>query len=388
MRTPHTPDDVAIEVPSGLDGVVVADTAVGDVRGREGFFHYHEYSAVDLARDRSFEDVWHLLLRGELPGSAAERDAFAKEAASLRSLPDDVLALVPAVAATTTTPLDGVRTVLGLVTSAGGFRPVHDLTPAEVADDALRVTAVLPTIVAALHRARRGLDPVAPREDLPHVANLLAMLTGGEPAGDHARALERYLITTVDHGFNASTFTARVIASTGADVGAAVIGAIGALSGPLHGGAPSRALDLLDEIGDPARAPEVVRAKVTAGERIMGFGHRVYRTRDPRAAFLREVALEVGGDLAAFAAEVEDLVVATLAELKPGRQLYANVEYYAGIVLQAAGLPPELFTPAFATSRAVGWCAHILEQHAEGRIIRPSARYVGRPAPQPLPPVG
>jgi citrate synthase len=240
-------------------------------------------------------------------------------------------------------------------------------------------------MIAALYRAGHGEEPITPHPDLPYAANYLYMLTGEEPAPAHARAIEQYLISTVDHGFNASTFTARVITSTGADLGAAITGAIGALSGPLHGGAPSRALDLLDEIGSVERADDVVRRKIETGERIMGFGHRMYKTRDPRSVLLREVAEHVGGQEAKLAIAVEDVVVDVLAELKPGRELYANVEYYAGIVMDSAGLPAELFTATFAASRTVGWCAHVMEQASDNRIIRPSARYVGPPPPQDVP---
>jgi citrate synthase len=164
------------------------------------------------------------------------------------------------------------------------------------------------------------------------------------------------------------------------------VAAIGALSGPLHGGAPSRALDLLDEIGDPAKADEVVRRKVEQGERIMGFGHRVYKTQDPRSQMLGRVAERLGGPRAELAKQVEQSVVDVLAELKPGRELYANVEYYAGVVFEQVGLPPELFTPTFTASRTIGWCAHVIEQASDNRLIRPTARYVGPPPPQPVPP--
>jgi citrate synthase len=213
------------------------------------------------------------------------------------------------------------------------------------------------------------------------------MLTGEEPEPGRADAIKHYLVSTIDHGFNASTFTARVIASTGADMGACVTGAIGALSGPLHGGAPSRALDLLDEIGSPERARPVVTEKVVSGERIMGFGHAVYTTDDPRSLMLKEVAQRLGGPLVDLATQVEETVVAVLAELKPGRHLYANVEFYAGVVMSLCGVPPEMFTPTFASSRVIGWTANILEQAADSKIIRPSARYVGPPPPQPVPPL-
>lgn len=378
--------EAAIDAPRGLKGVVVTDTALGDVRGAEGFFHYRQHSAVDLARRRTLEDVWALLVDGALP-DAAGREAFAAEVRAQRALPADLLPLLRDVAdrAPGTGPLDGLRTVLSAVAAAEGFAPSYDLAPDALRRDAIRLAAVTPTVVAALHRLSAGLEPVAPRADLGPAANYLWMVHGEEAAPEVARAIEQYLVLTVDHGFNASTFTARVIASTGADLGAAVVGALGALSGPLHGGAPSRALDLLDAIGSPERARDHIRGAVERGERIMGFGHAVYRTDDPRSTLLREVALELGGDRVELAVQVERLIVETLAELKPGRQLYANVEYYAGVVMEAAGLPPELFTPTFAVSRVIGWTANVLEQATDNRIIRPSARYVGPPAPQPVP---
>ncbi len=372
--------------PPGLKGVVVAETELGDVRGEQGFFHYREYSAVDLAEVRTFEDVWRLLVDGSLPGPA-EAEAFATEVRSRRSLPDGVLDVLRAAASAGTGggPLDGLRTGLSAAGMALGLRPAWDLTPSERRADALGLAAVTPTIVAALHRLSRGDEPVAPRADLDHAANYLWMLTGTEPDPVLARAIEQYLILTIDHGFNASTFTARVITSTGADVAAAMVGAIGALSGPLHGGAPSRALETLDAIATPDRAESWVGEAVLRGERIMGFGHAVYRTEDPRSALLRRIAVMLGGARAELAVAVEQHVVDVLAELKPGRRLYANVEYYAGVVMERCGLPPELFTPTFAVSRVVGWTANVLEQAADTHIIRPSARYVGPPAPQPVP---
>src|SRR4051794_6869803 len=373
------------EAPRGLRGVVVTDTEIGDVHGLEGFFHYRQYSAVDLAERRTFEDVWHLMFEGSLPTVAA-RDAFAAEVAALRILPEPVAALLPGIAkAGASGPLDGLRTAVSLLGAHEGMRPVIDLDAAARRHDALRLCAAVPTVVAALYRHGRGLAPVPPRTDLPAAANYLWMLTDEEPDPAKARAIEQYLILTVDHGFNASTFTARVIASTGADVAAAVTGAIGALSGPLHGGAPSRALDTLDAIGTPGNTAAWVREHVGAGERIMGFGHPVYRTADPRSVLLRSIARRSGGPLVAFAERVETAVEATLAELKPGRELHTNVELYAGVVMEQCGLPRELFTPTFATSRVVGWCAHILEQASDTKIIRPSARYVGPPPPQPVP---
>lgn len=378
-------NSTAIEVPRGLKGVVVTETEIGDVRGGEGFYHYRQYSAVDLARSRPVEDVWRLLIDGELPASAAERADFCAEIRPLWAIPSATADALPAIAQTAEHPLNGLRTALSMAAEERGCRPLYDLKPHERRADALFVAAVTPTILTALHRLRSGQQPVGPRDDLDYAANYLWMLTGREPSGAHAAAIRRYLISTIDHGFNASTFTARVIASTGADMGACIAGAIGALSGPLHGGAPSRALDLLNEIGEAGRARAVVAGKVTRGERIMGFGHAVYTTTDPRSEMLKETAQGLGGPLADLAVEVEQTVVDVLAELKPGRHLYANVEYYAGVVMALCGVPPEMFTPTFASSRVIGWSANVLEQAEDPKIIRPSARYVGPPPPQPIP---
>ncbi|MFC9288138.1 citrate synthase/methylcitrate synthase [Streptomyces sp. NPDC057052] len=372
-----------VEVPRGLAGVVVADTEVGDVRGREGFYHYRQYSAVDLARSRPFEDVWHLLVHGHLP-DARRAAAFAAETAALRRLPDRVAAALPAVAAVGADPLAGLRTALSLLGAAKGFRPVYDIDADRRRQDTLAAAAAVPTLLTALHRLGRGLEPVEPRDDLSYAANYLYMLTGTEPEPERTRAVEQYLISTIDHGFNASTFTARVVTSTGADVAACLVAAVGALSGPLHGGAPSRALDTLDAIGTPDRIDPWIRERVLAGDRIMGFGHAVYRTEDPRSRMLREIAQGFGGPRVDFAVEVERQVEAILAELKPGRELHTNVEFYAGVVMELCGLPREMFTPTFAAARVVGWSANILEQAEDKKIIRPAARYVGPRAPVPV----
>ncbi|MET9605565.1 citrate synthase/methylcitrate synthase [Streptomyces sp. NPDC006512] len=379
--------NTTVAVPRGLAGVVVTETRLGDVRGLEGFYHYRQYSAVELAASRTFEDVWHLMFHGALPADAAERAAFTARIAPLRHLPAEVREALPALARATAAsgPLAGLRTALSLLGASAGFRPVFDLDGERRTTDALAASAAVPTLLTALHRLGQGLQPVDPRDDLPYAANYLWMLTGREPDPVRTRAVERYLISTVDHGFNASTFTARVIASTGADVAACLTGAIGALSGPLHGGAPSRALDTLDAIGTVDRIGPWIRERVLAGDRIMGFGHPVYRTEDPRSRMLREIAGQFGGPLVEFAVEVERQVEEILAELKPGRELHTNVEFYAGVVMELCGLPREMFTPTFCAARVVGWSANVLEQAADSKIIRPAARYTGPTPPQPVP---
>jgi citrate synthase len=373
------------DVPAGLEGVVVAETTVGDVRGQEGFFHYRQYSAVDLAGTRSLEDVWHLLFVGELPDADASR-AFADVVRQRRTMPPGLHTLLPALSRRGA-PLDVLRTAVSVLGAELGWRPTHDIGPDELYDQALGLVAVVPTILAAAHRLAQGLDPLEPRDDLAFAANYLYMLTGQEPSPEHARAIEQYMILTIDHGFNASTFTARVVTSTGADLGAAIVAAIGALSGPLHGGAPSRALDMLDAIGTADRAEAYIRAAVENGERIMGFGHRVYKTDDPRSLLLRSVTERLGGPLVEFSQAVERTTVDVLADLKPGRQLYTNVEFYAGVVMHTCGIPRQMFTPTFAAGRTIGWSTHVMEQASHNRLIRPAARYVGPPPPQPVPAV-
>ncbi len=378
------------DVPRGLKGVVVADTEVGDVRGSQGFYHYRQYSAVELAERRPFEDVWALMIDGVLPATSADRAAFIEEVAPLREIPASVASVLPAIAAVSE-PLDGLRTALSLAAAERGCRPLIDIGEAERRGDALFLCAVTPTLLCALHRLRRGLAPVAPQPDLGYAANWLFMMTGEEPTAERARAVEHYLVSTIDHGFNASTFTSRVVASTGADLGACIVAGIGALSGPLHGGAPSRALALLEAIGTPDRIDEVVTPMIERGDKIMGFGHAVYRTDDPRSVMLRGVARRLAVDdddrsLVAFAEATEAGVIALLDRLKPGREIRTNVEFYAGVVMQLCGIPAEMFTPTFASSRVIGWCANVLEQAADNKIIRPSARYIGPPPPQPIAP--
>ncbi len=378
------PQPVAMAAP-GLEGVAVAETTIGDVRGEEGFFHYRGYNAAELARQLSFEQVWHLLSEGFLPNPDEAAD-FRQRTGALRTLPEQVARLLPDLAAGEPfVPLTSLRTAVSLTADALGLQPVLDISAAEVRQQALRMTALVPVLVTGLHRVHRGEPLVVPDPDLGYAAAYLQMLTGRRPDPAQARALEKYLILTMDHGFNASTFTARVITSTGADMGSALVGAIGALSGPLHGGAPSRALQTLDEIGTEDRAYAYLRQKVEAGDRLMGFGHRVYKTDDPRSTLLREVALQLGGEQARFAEHVEQTALRVLAELKPGRRLYTNVEFYAGVVMNTAGIPREMFTPTFASSRTVGWTAAICEQAAHNRLIRPSAIYLGPEPPVPVP---
>jgi citrate synthase len=373
------------EAPAGLAGVSVARTEVSDVLGRQGFYHYRGYNAVDIARRGRVEDAWHLLLRGDLP-TEQQRASFATETAGLRELPAGVAELLPAIARLSPPgSLASLRTAISVAAQAMGCKPWTDQSDAETAGQAERLPAIMPVLAAQLFRLASGLEPVQPRADLGYSENYLYMINGVMP-DDRARyAVERYLMLTIDHGFNNSTFTSRVIASSGADLGAVVSGALGALSGPFHGGAPARVFDMLDAIGTPDNAEPWLRNAIEHGDKLMGFGHRIYKTIDPRSALLHEVARELHSERVEFSEIVEKTAVQLLAELKPGRELYANVEFYAGVVLEAAGLPREMFTATFACSRIIGWMANVLEQIGDNRIFRPLAHYEGPEAPREFP---
>ncbi|MBT9606990.1 citrate/2-methylcitrate synthase [Microbacterium sp.] len=359
-----------IDVPRGLNGVVAAETALGDVDGVAGVYHYRGRSAVDLAREHTFEDVWHLLVVGDLPDDAQRADFAGKIAAAAA---DHVVApIIDAVAAHTDDPLVGLRAAWPLLASARRSRPLYDLDEDARRDEAIAFAAVTPRVLAGVHRGRAEAST-----GRSVVADYLAAVTDVEPEPAHVRALTAYLVAAMDHGFNASTFTARVIASTGADMGACLAGAAGALSGPLHGGAPARALDSLDRAGGD---PEPwIRAELAAGRRLMGFGHAVYRTADPRSELLREVAEGFGGPRVEQALAFQGVAERLLAAHKPDRPLRANVEFSAAVVMEECGIPREMFTPTFALARTVGWTAHVLEQARDPKIIRPAARYVGPP---------
>ena len=362
--------------PPGLKGLAVADTELGDVRGEEGFFHYRQYDAAQLARRRSLEDVWTLQVDGALPPVVP-----VIESGPLRFLPRPAADLVDAAAERLTDPMATLRVGLLAVADIESRGPTLDRSADALRDDAIRLAAVVPTILARHHRVRLGLAPIDPDPALGHAGDYLRMVTGVTPSEEAARAVEQYLVATVDHGFNASTFTGRVVASTGADMAGALVAAVGALTGPLHGGSPSRCIAMIDEIETPDRAVGWVRDRLAAGDVIMGFGHAVYRAEDPRGLVLREAAEHLGGELVGRAAGIEEKILPVLAEWKPDARIVTNVEFWASVVLELAGLPRPMFTPTFSVSRSIGWTTHVLEQASVGKIIRPSARYTG-PEPE------
>jgi citrate synthase len=356
----------------GLEGVVATSTRLSHVDGEAGRLTLAGYAVEDLAPRASFEEVAHLFLRGHLP-TRAERLQFERDLAGRRVLPGAAVAVLRAAGAAKTPPMDALRMAAPLLSLGREENPL---------DDAMTAIASFPTIVGTYWRVRNGEAPVPVRADLAHAAHYLHQLSGAEPAAERARALETYLNTVCDHGLNASTFAARVIASTRSDVISAITGAVGALKGPLHGGAPGPALDMVFEIGAPERAEAVIRARLDRGERLMGFGHRIYRVRDPRADVLAHAAEQFytsGGDrgLYELARSVERTALGLLHERKPERRLDTNVEFYTALLLHGLGLPADLFTPTFAVGRVLGWSAHCLEQLRDGRLIRPQSAYIG-----------
>ncbi|HLW97973.1 MAG TPA: citrate synthase/methylcitrate synthase [Candidatus Acidoferrales bacterium] len=364
--------------PRGLEGVVAAQTRLSHVDGQNGVLIIGGYTVEDLVEHSGLEGAAHLLWRGRLPDRVEQRD-LAAQMAELRQLSPLTLDLLRAAAKAP--PIDALR--MACATLSLGLSDPNAITPEADFIASMRLTACFPTIVAAHARIAKGQDPIPPRADLPLAANFLYMVHGREVDPAAARALDAYWVTVIDHGMNASTFTARVIASTRSDMVSSVTGALGALKGPLHGGAPGPVLDMLHEIKTADRAEPWLRNEIAQGRRIMGFGHRVYRVRDPRAEVLSRVAERLGQaqlenrQLYDLARHVEKTAVRVLAETKPGRHLSTNVEFFTALVLQALGLEPTQFVAMFACGRVAGWCAHVIEQHAEDHLIRPQSEYIG-----------
>jgi citrate synthase len=357
------------EFSPGLEGVVAAETAVSEVDGANGRLIYRGgYLIEDLVPVASYEEVAYLLWYGELPNES-ELDALRQQMAAARGLNKSsrgtLAAMDPA-----TDPMDVLRTV---VSAHGASKTLTKPT----LDEAIALTAVFPTIVGATQRRRQGKDVIEPRSDLGHAANLLWMMNGEEPPADNVHWLDTYLVLLADHGLNASTFAARVVASTGSDLTSCVVGAIAALKGPAHGGATLAARNMLDKIGSAENAEKWLTDAHGRHERFSGFGHRVYRTYDPRAKILREMAMTAAPDLHRTAARTEEIALKILHESHPERPNATNVDFWASVVLTGAGIPKELFTTIFATSRVSGWSAHVLESLSDLRIIRPASRWIG-----------
>jgi citrate synthase len=360
---------VAKTVAKGLEGVVIDDSSICMIDGNAGRLIYRGYDIHDLTANLTFEEVAYLLWYGELP-TRTQLDDLKKQLSAERAIPANLKAMIRNLPRFSNT-LDVLRTA---ISTLGTGMPLKkpDIS------DAITITAKIPTINAAFDRLRRGQEPVDPLPELGHAANYIHMLTAKEPDSIKADALNKYLILLADHGMNSSTFTARVVASTWSDMYSAITAAIGALKGPLHGGAPAPVLQMLKDIDSPERAESWIRNELKAGRRLMGFGHRVYRTTDPRAEILRDIASKTADkkffDLAR---HVEETALRILQEEKLRKKLYTNVEFYSAVVMDSVGLPSDLFTATFAASRSVGWSANVLEQVANNRLIRPEIEYTG-----------
>jgi citrate synthase len=352
----------------GLEDVIAAETTLSHVDGEKGQLLIKGYPLETVAGRRSFEWMTAHLWDGLIAEPCQESTARAALAAARCRAWDQGRDLIARAA--TLEPLEGLRLLLASLRD-GDDQP-HWL-----------VSAACPVFLAALIRQRGGLEAVAPDAGRGHAEDFLFMLHGRQPDPAFVHGLETYLVAVCDHGLNASTFTARVIASTRAGLVSSVVGAVGALKGPLHGGAPGPVLDMLDTIGTPDRAPGQLRQALEHGDRLMGFGHRIYRVRDPRADVLKEALrhLPAGTSRLAFATEVERIALELLREFKPDRPLDTNVEFYTALLLEALGFPRDAFTGVFAAGRVIGWVAHALEQARTNRIIRPQSRYIG-PVPQ------
>lgn len=354
---------------SGLDDVVAAETELSDVDGQAGRLVIRGHRVEDLAAKATFEDVCALMWDGSLPVPAA-RETLRGSLARARQHAFQLLPYLGR-ALEARDPMEALRAAVAEI-----------WTSEDVREDRVLLTGAMPVFAAAWHRASTGDQAIPPDESLSHAADYLRMLSGTRPPPERVAGLDAYLCSVVDHGMNASTFVARVVTSTGSDMVSSVVAAIGALKGPLHGGAPGPVLDMLDAIGDPARARAWLEAEIAAGRRIMGMGHRIYRVRDPRAAALERAAsiLERSGaatNRLLVARAVEREAESLLAARHPERNLRANVEFYTAVLLEAVGIPRALFSPTFAASRVVGWCAHVEEQRRVGRLVRPGSRYVG-----------
>ncbi|MBI3909534.1 MAG: citrate synthase [Armatimonadetes bacterium] len=357
--------------PSGLEGVVAGRTGICTVDGAAGRLVYRGIAIQELAAQSHFEEVVYLLWYGELP-TRSQLENLKQQLAAERALPPGVEAMLRGFPRTAR-PMDVLRTA---VSALGIWDPdTGDNSPAANERKAVRLTARIPTLIAAFHALRRGRPPVAPRTDLSLAAHCLYLLHGEEPTPTAARSFDIALILHADHEFNASTFAARVTVGTLSDMYAAITSGIGALAGPLHGGANEGVMRMLQEIRSVSEVEAYIKEKLARREKIMGFGHRVYKTTDPRAAALKEMARSLtveAGQTRLY--EISERIERVMWEEK---QLHANVDFYSATVYHVLGIPIDLFTPVFAISRISGWTAHVMEQLADNRLIRPRAEYVG-----------
>jgi citrate synthase len=361
-----------ITLARGLKDVVLDTTESSFIDGEVGVLLYRGYNIHDLAEKSNFEEVSYLLLHGALP-KRAELDAFKKRLVANRALPKEVIEIISMVQKAH--PMDVLRTA---VSALSAFDPdTEDNSKEANIRKSERLTAAFPTIVAAHHRIRNGMDPVAPRDDLGHAANFLYMLEGRERSEDAVRAIDLDFLLHAEHGANASAFAARVTTSTLSDLHSAIVTAIGTLKGPLHGGAAEAVQEMSEEIGEPENAEEYIRKRLDAKDRVMGFGHRVYRAEDPRARHMRDKSKALGEELGR--EKWYHILQQVEKDMSPyqSRGIFVNVDFYAGSVYSLLDLPKDIFVPLFAIGRIPGWCTEILEQYDNNMLIRPLLEYTG-----------
>lgn len=359
-----------MEIAKGLEGIAFTETRLSLVDGKKGQLVIRGYWAKTLAVKFNYEHTVYLLLHGKLP-NAKELQDFKSLLESHRELPTRVKMGIE--------QMDPSSDMMSVIRTGVSLLTDSTFTYPPTIEQAISIIAKVPTMIAHRNLTKAGRQPIAPKPGLGHAANYLYMLTGKEPTPAQARALDAYFILTSEHGMNASTFAARVCISTQSDLVSAICAGIGTLKGPLHGGAPTGVSDMLVAIQKLENAENWVRGELNSGRRLMGFGHRVYKTEDPRASALRDVAMQVSAQdpLLKLAVDVEKIALRVLEEHKPGRGLRTNVEYYAAVVMRAVGLPKEVYPATFALSRTSGWCANAIEQAENNRLIRPTAKYIG-----------
>ncbi len=373
--TPSSMATSPIRAPPGLDGVIVADTMISKIDGQAGKLIYRGYSVPDIAGKIPFEAVAFLLWVGHMP-NPEEFDTFKANLSKHRPIPDELRSFLEK-APRKAEPLVVLRTAVSYLEM---IRPKTRGNDDPVLENGIALAAQFPTIIAYYKRLRNGEDPIEPRAELSHAVNYLYMLSGNIPNEEHANALDAYFTLLADHGMNASTFSARVTISTLTDIYSAVVAAIGTLKGPLHGGAPSEVWQMIESIGEREMAASLLSEKLRRGERIMGFGHRIYRTEDPRSKVLKDIASRIENPKTfALATTVESEARRLLQAEHPERPLDVNVEFFSSLVLHSVGIPLDMFTATFSCSRVFGWIAHIMEQLSNNRIFRPTSEYIGPP---------
>lgn len=360
-----------VELKIGLENVAIAETSISYVNGKDGQLIYRGHSIEEIVTKCCFEEVVYLLWYGDFPNDS-QLKTFKESFAKQRDLPEYIVNLI----ITLSDKLDSmsiIRTAVSALELKG-----EDYPP--TIEQSIAIAAKIPTIIAYYYRTKTKQELIKPNPKLSHVENYMYMLNGKVPSEVHLKALEAYLMISADHDMNASTFTARVVTSTNSDIISAVVAAIGSLKGPLHGGAPSEVDDMLEQIKTEDNIEPWLRSQLEAGKRIMGFGHRVYKTYDPRAAALKSIVRGFAKNSRRFklSLHIEEKAIELLKEYKPGRNLYPNLEFWASGVLREIELPAILYTPTFCVSRVNGWCAQIIEQSEHNRIIRPSSIYIGK----------